>query len=93
MTPYACPRRDCPLPHLDPAPRAAVDALPLAVREAITRAWCRNSRVPDARGCVEALLWHVVNHDRRSRRDSSQEERVRQPKLPRVVQSPPRGSR
>lgn len=86
MTPDECPRPDCPLPHLDEPTRAAVDALPPAVRQAVRLAWCDNSREPTALGCADALAWHLVNHAARGRRDSSQDERVRAPRgIPRTT--------
>ena len=86
MTPDECPRPDCPLPHLDEPTRAAVAALPPAVRQAIGRAWCRNPHVPSAHACTLALAWHLANHAARGRRDSSQDERVRAPRgIPRTT--------
>jgi hypothetical protein len=86
MTPDGCPRPDCPLPLLDEPTRAGVAALPPAVHQAITTAWCRNPRVADAYGCAGALAWHLVNHAARGKRDSSQDERVRAPRgIPRTT--------
>lgn len=88
-----CPRQDCPLPHLDEPTRAAVDALPPAVRQAVRLAWCDNPREPSALGCAGALAWYLVNHAARGKRDSSQDERVRAPRgLPRAVARTTRGS-
>ena len=86
MTGDQCPRPDCPLPHLDEPTRAAVDALPPAVRQAVRLAWCDNSHEPTALGCADALAWYLVNHAARGRRDSSQDERVRAPRgIPRTT--------
>jgi hypothetical protein len=65
-----CPRQDCPLPHLDEPTRAAVAALPPAVHQAVTAAWCVNPRVDTALGCTAALAWHLVNHAGRGRQPS-----------------------
>lgn len=80
-----CPRPDCPVRALDEAERARVDALPPAAIEAITRTWCRNPRVLDGSLCAASLAWYLANHDRLGRRDNSQDERVRQPKLSRTT--------
>lgn len=86
MTGDECPRPDCPLPHLDEPTRAAVAALPPAVRQAVRLAWCDNPHESSALGCAGALAWYLVNHAARGRRDSSQDERVRAPRgIPRTT--------
>jgi hypothetical protein len=85
-----CTRPDCPLPLIDEPTRAGVMALPLAVREAITRTWCCNSHVSDAYGCAGALAWHLANHAARGKVDSEQEERVHAAPLPRKARGPRR---
>jgi len=81
-----CTRPDCPTRGLDEAQRAAIAALPPAVHEAVTRAWCVNPRIVDGSLCAAAVAWYLANHAARGKTDSSQEERTRAPRgVPRTT--------